>query len=60
MLSIIDRRKINWRFGFLLDQYRDREVKIWVEMRYRGGKKPCLDIGSILVTDAGQNEIPLT
>ena len=60
MLSLLHRLKINWRFGFLLDQYRDKEVKIWVEMRYRGGKKPCLDIGAILVTDARQNEIPRT
>ena len=28
MLSLLHRLKINWRFGFLLDQYRDKEVKL--------------------------------
>lgn len=59
VLSILSRHRINWRFDFLLDQYRGREVRLWVEMRYRGGAKPCLDIGSVLVTDANQNGKPV-
>ncbi|OQA78104.1 MAG: hypothetical protein BWY31_04387 [Lentisphaerae bacterium ADurb.Bin242] len=55
-LSVISRHHLNWRFDYLRDLYPGREILLLVELRFNGGKKPSLDVGSVAVRMPGRRD----